>query len=373
MSQLEIGVEYEHKSTTVRSIPQIPEMIRLGFGALSRLAPAGAAAVAEVIFRHPHRRTIPRRETAWTAGATRFDVSVDGRRLSAWSLGDGPTVLLVHGWGGRGSQMGAFVAPLVDLGYRVVGYDAPGHAASEGWLSSVPAMARAVREIGDRFGPLHAVIAHSLGTAATTLALHAGLSARSCVYVSPPAEMEYFTRVFCDAIGFTPEIANRLQRRIENRFDIRFEKIAGPRLAREMATPPLLVFHDRDDGDVPLAHGERLVEAWAGARMVRTTGLGHRAILRDPAVIAGAVTHLSNLVGDDDRTAVDPNLDRGRVVAKTAVVDRGAIADVVDVVDADDNLRVLAPAVQRHRRDNEKARGRRRRFLEDIFEGPFGL
>jgi pimeloyl-ACP methyl ester carboxylesterase len=273
--------------------------------------------------------------------------------------------------------MGAFAAPLVDLGFRVVGFDAPGHAASDGWLSSVPAMARAVREIGERVGPLQAVIAHSLGTTATTLALHAGLSARRCVFLSPPARMDYFTTVFCDAIGFTAEIAARLQRRIENRFDIRFERIAPARLAREIDGPPLLVFHDRDDRDVPVAHGETLVEAWGDARLVRTTGLGHRNILRDPIVIAGAITHVSRdrpvLVGDENGAVFDPDPDAGGVVAETVVVDGRGLAEVVDVVDPADDLGVLAPAVEGHRRDDEKPRGRRRRFLEDIFEGPLGL
>jgi pimeloyl-ACP methyl ester carboxylesterase len=53
-----------------------------------------------------------------------------------------------------------------------------------------------------------------------------------------------------------------------------------------------LVIHDRDDPDVPFDHAERIVAAWPGARLVPTTGLGHRAILRDPGVVRRAVEFL---------------------------------------------------------------------------------
>jgi pimeloyl-ACP methyl ester carboxylesterase len=50
-------------------------------------------------------------------------------------------------------------------------------------------------------------------------------------------------------------------------------------------TTPLLVVHDRDDNETLWEDGVTLVETWPGARMITTEGLGHRRILRDPAVV----------------------------------------------------------------------------------------
>ena len=58
-------------------------------------------------------------------------------------------------------------------------------------------------------------------------------------------------------------------------------------------SPAALVIHDQDDADVPIAHGERIVEAWRGSRLVRTAGLGHRAILRDPSVVRRTVDFMA--------------------------------------------------------------------------------
>ena len=52
---------------------------------------------------------------------------------------------------------------------------------------------------------------------------------------------------------------------------------------------PTLVVHDRGDRQTPYADAERLVGSLPDARLVTTEGLGHRRILRDPAVVAEVV------------------------------------------------------------------------------------
>jgi pimeloyl-ACP methyl ester carboxylesterase len=52
---------------------------------------------------------------------------------------------------------------------------------------------------------------------------------------------------------------------------------------------PLLVMHDEQDRAVPVECGAILAEAWPGAELTKTQGLGHNRILRDPKAIADAV------------------------------------------------------------------------------------
>ncbi len=55
---------------------------------------------------------------------------------------------------------------------------------------------------------------------------------------------------------------------------------------------PALIIHDRDDRDIPWQEGEAVARAWPHARFLRTEGLGHRRILRDPDVIDRVVRFL---------------------------------------------------------------------------------
>jgi pimeloyl-ACP methyl ester carboxylesterase len=56
---------------------------------------------------------------------------------------------------------------------------------------------------------------------------------------------------------------------------------------------PALVIHDADDASVPWQQGEMIAAAWPGARLMKTQGLGHGRILRDPAVVEAAVAFIS--------------------------------------------------------------------------------
>src|SRR5262249_54885618 len=80
------------------------------------------ANLADPLFTSPRRHPRPDRERAILAGGRPFSVDVELRsprwrgqrvRVAAWRWGHGPSVLLVHGWEGRGSQLGAFIEPLV--------------------------------------------------------------------------------------------------------------------------------------------------------------------------------------------------------------------------------------------------------------------
>ena len=263
-------------------------------GGLARVSPAAAAALLELLFRRVRRHPVPERERAWLAGAARSSVELGGARLPVWSWGEGPAVLLVHGWEGRGSQMGAFAEPLAAAGFRAVAYDAPGHGDAPGRLSSLPAMIEAVAAVAAAVGPLAGVVAHSAGAAATSVALRrslgaaGGLAPEAVVYVAPGADPGRFLGVAAGWLGLPPEIAGRTRRRIEGRFDIRFEDLRTPSFAAALDRP-LLVVHDRDDREVPWEEGSAIAAAWPGARLVTTRGLGHRRVLREPEVVERAV------------------------------------------------------------------------------------
>src|SRR3954462_14670421 len=104
--------------------------IRLGFRALAAISPDAAARLAaQLWFRPPRPKPHPIAREFMRTGA-RSTLLVRGRPVAVWTWGHGPTVLLVHGWGGYGGQMQALVDPLVRAGYEVVVFDAPAHGES---------------------------------------------------------------------------------------------------------------------------------------------------------------------------------------------------------------------------------------------------
>ncbi len=278
------GNSYGNKRTNGRFY-----LLQLLLRALSRLAPGLSARLAERLFLTPLRFREPAREAAWQGSAKRLTVGP----LAAWVWGTGPrTVLLVHGWAGRGLQLGAFAEPLVEQGFRVVAFDGPGHGRSAGRRSSLPELTAAITAMAGKFAPVESVIAHSLGATATLWALARGeLATERVVLLAPPARLQGILRRFSEMTGFSLDVLARMQRRIEARFGFRWSTAEPVRLAPGLGIPALVI-HDRQDRQIPVTEGRDLANAWPGARFVATQGLGHLRLLHDPQVIASAVGFL---------------------------------------------------------------------------------
>jgi len=269
-----------------------PSPVRAAMRLLQTASPALAARVAERLFFTPPRTAATPDVRAFLALGRRRDLHVDGRRVVTWSRGEGPLVYLVHGWGGRGGRLQHVATPLLEAGYGVVWFDAPGHGEAGRGMSSMPEFARALLAVARTYGPAHAVVSHSLGGAATALAAHWGLDARRFVFLAPPVNPAAWVIPFADALGLRGDVLDRLRARSERRLRIRWTDLDVPAIAARMMRP-LLVAHDRDDATVPWLDGATIADAWPGARLLTTSGLGHRGVIRDAAVVKEVVRFVS--------------------------------------------------------------------------------
>lgn len=280
-------------SRDAEPLPAGPALLRFAFQLLSAISPNAAARWMADLFMKPRRFRRPDRERTAIATARPFEITVGpSQRVRGWSWGEGPLVFLVHGWEGRGAQLSAFVFPLAAAGFRVVAWDAPGHGESDGKRSSLVHFTWALRQMAEALGNPHAVIAHSLGCAATTLALREGLSVERLVYVAPPLEPGDYPERFGEVLGARPDVVARMKLHIEDRFLRKWSDYSLASTAKTMTTP-LLIVHDADDRDTFLYESTALAKAWPGSRLIATKGLGHRRILRDPSILAMATEFIS--------------------------------------------------------------------------------
>ncbi len=288
------------RSTIVRSLRLTPlQRVTLsGVGALSRVAPGAAAWLAARLFLTPPRYPAPERERDLLARARPGAVRVDGRRIATWTCGAGPRVLLVHGWGGRGAQLGALVEPLVSSGFSVAWFDGPAHGASEGRLATISEMAAALRGVAAALGPVRGIVAHSWGGVVGAWAVRRLLLdgfvdlPQAIALIAPPAHLRAYLERFAEVCGLSAGARERLDRRLTARVGAPPESFDLQRVAPDLPLAALVV-HDREDAEVQWAEGAAIAAAWPGAELVTTRGLGHHRILRDPAVVARVTAFLT--------------------------------------------------------------------------------
>ncbi len=140
-----IGASPARNSTTDRLRPvQVPPWFRAGFRVAGAVAPGAAARLAQRLFFTPPRVPVRAEERAVLTGGERFELAALGQRIVGRAWGEGPTLLLVHGWGGHSGQMTALVGPAVAAGLRAVAIDLPGHGESAGGMSSLVHFAAAL-------------------------------------------------------------------------------------------------------------------------------------------------------------------------------------------------------------------------------------
>jgi len=265
-------------------------LLRLGFRLGGRLSSRLTGRVAYVLWFRPTRFKVPATERKFSSFAEIERIEIGSHSIATYIWGtSGPGVLLVHGWSGRGSQLGAFARPLCDAGYRVIAFDAPAHGMSSGKHTNIYEIADVIVGLQAHYGAFDSVITHSFGGPGTALAIKRGFRTNRMVCISPPATTRKLVEKFLDVLRIPEKAGQNMMRRFEAQFGVNiWDEVSMVNSVRDIAIPGLLI-HDSGDEDVPWQEGQAVAEAWSNARFIKTSGLGHRRILRDRAVIESAV------------------------------------------------------------------------------------
>ena len=265
--------------------------LRLAFQALRALAPDLAHRGAERLFCTPHRHRAPEAEQAAIRESHTFHFMANGLRLRAHVWGEGPAVLGLHGWEGRGSQFHAFIRPMIQAGFSLITFDQPGHGGSQGSHGGPLDWAQAIHALVRVTGPIHGVVTHSLGAVGAAIAMDQGLTVPRAVFLAPPSEPDPYYSGLLSMLGFPEADHPAAFKAYAERLGLPWDRIRLRSLARHLSSP-LLVIHDQGDREVPWSNGAAVASAWPSASLLTTTGLGHRRIVQDAGVIREAVAFL---------------------------------------------------------------------------------
>ena len=279
-------MDASEKSTNVRSdngngaarAPRAPLVVRASLGAMAAVASPVADRLAARWFLSPPRAPSGRPRPAGEPFALRLGADL----IRGAQMGEGPAVVLAHGWGGHAAQLLPLAPALLSAGCSVVSFDGPAHGSSSGRVATIPLMAEAIAAVARRFDA-RAAIGHSFGGAALGVALHRGLELDAAVIIGAPSSPLSFFDAFCEALGLDAARRRGVRERLEAYVGLPMARFDARDLLRTVRTPGLVV-HDVGDREVPFTEGEVIAGAWPGATLLRTEGLGHRRILRDSSV-----------------------------------------------------------------------------------------
>jgi pimeloyl-ACP methyl ester carboxylesterase len=274
--------------------PDLQRRLRHFFAFVQALSPSLAGKLALRLFLTPARRRVDPDDEPIVAQAVRTTVPIGGDSFTTWRWGEGsPVVVVLHGWGSHAARFGSFIAPLRAAGYTVIGIDAPAHGLSPGKTSDLPRFRNSLAAVLRAHEPVHAVIGHSLGGAATltVLAETKEFHPRKICIFGVPADMDYILESF----GMMLSLRSRAMEKLREHFAKKFGHTARE-VSLAAAAPhvriPVLVVHDEDDNVAPIEQASAVTSLITGATLLRTRGLGHSGGLRDAATIERVVAFL---------------------------------------------------------------------------------
>lgn len=277
------------KNVTPLPLRIIPKV----FPWLERLSPGIAHRFFVYLFFTPFKYKTPYKEQAAAKSAEKFSVTLHGRKIQCYAWGEGPVVLLVHGWAGRGTQLRKFISPLNHAGYRVIAIDGPAHGASDGRKTNLEEFKQVFFLLVQQIKSIEAIIAHSFGGAASLYAISQGLPVNTLINIASPTIGNEIIQSYLKALNASDRMGEAFKQYVIKRSGKTFDEFTSLEFIKNVSQElSLLLVHDSDDKEVSMKHPLALKAQFPQAEVFQTTGLGHNRILKDDEVIKRCVTFI---------------------------------------------------------------------------------
>ena len=223
----------------------------------------------------PHKRKLPE---SLPQGMEKVSFDSQVGQLQGYKMGQGPVVLLVHGWSGAASQFFELMQYIASQGYCAVSYDQPAHGLSEGKQSNLPMFILALEAVKAQLEQASApvaVVSHSMGGVAVANVFEADMP---LLMIAPVFEFKAAMQRKVNQAGLHPALLNNLLNKVSGRFGMVFEELEA---AQHMGkfTSDLHIVHDTQD---PLAQFESTLDVFRSHQhinLVSTSGQGHSRII----------------------------------------------------------------------------------------------
>jgi pimeloyl-ACP methyl ester carboxylesterase len=272
-----------HLSKKVK-IPMLFRFIRWVVPKLEKLNPILVEKLSVAIFLRPFRMPVSQNAVEIESSAIQTKTIIDGNAIQTYKWGNGPYVLLVHGWSSCAMQFHTMIKHLLESGHSVLAFDAYGHGKSPGNKSTVLYIRDAVANLCKN-NIVIGIVGHSLGSAGSILAIKENSFHIPTVIIAPNVTKEAIIKIFIDKIKAKQNLSTAFDNYCIKHYGAPFKEFTLERFSDDLHEFPLLIIHDEKDRESLLSESQYLSEKLKFSRLAVTKGLGHNRILHDSDTI----------------------------------------------------------------------------------------
>jgi pimeloyl-ACP methyl ester carboxylesterase len=253
--------------------------IRATLFVLSVISRSLTGKVGFYIFCYPFAKTLNKFQKAFlqTAEQELLPFEDGNLRLYKWGSGTGQKILLMHGWASHSYRWKIYIEKLLQKGFQVYAFDAPGHGLSDGKIANIIKYSNALSIVLREIKGVHAVVTHSFGgiTAIHYLLQHGFNALNRIVIIASPGEANDFFNFYKAKLGLSKRIMDAIVSHFEKVLKQPPSFFSAANMANNFDLPALIV-HDVQDNETPYKHAVNLNKAWRNSKLLTTEAVGHQ-------------------------------------------------------------------------------------------------
>jgi len=268
--------------------------MRARLNLLAVISSRKAAEKAYKIFCTPFYRTRKEAPPVFKQG-TPISLHIKGNTVNGfkWNSGGSKRVLIVHGFESSCKNFSVYIEALIEKGYEVIAFDAPGHGISGGKQITLPLYIEMITAIHFNVGVIQSFMAHSFGGLVVTHFIEK-IPHENCrlALIAPLTETDTAITSFFKFLQLNEAVRAEFEKILQAKSGAPSAHFSIPRALRHIQAE-ILWAHDKYDDVTPLKDVEPVRAAnYPNVSFLITEGLGHKKIYRNKRVIQAVVDFL---------------------------------------------------------------------------------
>lgn len=254
----------------------IPKLIGASLNFYSFISVNRAAEKALQLFATPRKGAHTETHEQFLNTAQKETLTYTNLNIATYTWrGNGPTVLLLHGWESNAARWKKKIKTLLEEGYSVVALDAPAHGKSGSDTFNVILYAEFVNIVAIKYQP-KIIIGHSVGAMASVFFIYKYQMTivDKLVLLGSPSNFEDVFKRYVIMMGYNKAIEKQLDTIIYNRFGEYPSYFSVARFVKTISQKGLLI-HDTEDKIIPYTDAELINKNYTNAELITTSGFGH--------------------------------------------------------------------------------------------------
>ena len=235
-----------------------------------------AGKIAIYLFTTPRRGRINEKQSDFLGTSFREEIDFENTNIMTYRwLGQGKTVLLVHGWESNSARWEPLIKELQKYNYSIIALDAPAHGRSGSKRFTAIKYAEFIKVVCKKFNP-DTIIGHSAGGMACAFYQSQNnlKTKEDLVLLGAPSEFSDVLDRYFKLMSYNTRTISGVNNLIKERFNAKPSDYSTAKSLKNITSKGLII-HDENDQIIPYADALIINENYKDSKLITTNGYGH--------------------------------------------------------------------------------------------------